>query len=743
MKTKNKRISARLLKVFLLFLLCGGVLAACGKDKAKKNGSDAATPTVTTVPATTTPSPTPTIAFVKQAYETVGRDNVYRLPIVTPSEETSCYCEDVAGDYALFSISKSVPSTDGQETSLKNSLVLAKPLVSSEIKTLEPDFLTGYTMLFADGSVLLEDIDAHELRLYDNTLTEVRSYALDDSVFLGRCLGITDGKWCFTATSVDRDTTYLYVPKDGGEAAFGPEPSATDTTGISARYSYPYGWDYMMDSSLPATWNFHEMSDARKGIAFPKSRLREVTACLWGAKLCGRGTISVDDETENNEYRLYDLEKRTVSEVLAESDFPEKLKLRADGVIGDGVIFCAAKADGSTEVFLWIPEKSSPVAGFCDFQTEDPTACLTQVLKAASMLGIDITPDAIEDDGTAESFSEIVQEIEFVDRFIVAVAEQPELAPKDGERIHPENMRNNAGGHYEFKPHVMSKFYREEHGEARRQALFNYVDALRAGEDWFECPDIDTLGWCVGRLGHFFYPVGSEFTSMGDFKDGKGEIIYNIPKEEYMQKQREFEDKIMTIVNNACGDDYNDVEKCIALYEFLTEYCTYDYEMLAHCTEWMERQGGYRALIEKTGICNEFACLYQYLLLQVGVDVEESAGDSLTAGDDSHAWVYVTIDGKGYLIDPTWGETDSREPKLAYFLFTDEERKTRDGFNPLKFYVAGAENSRKKYSFEATDETFKPLWNGTYVALDHDARCIYYFDYYGELKRFEYGKTGE
>ena len=103
----------------------------------------------------------------------------------------------------------------------------------------------------------------------------------------------------------------------------------------------------------------------------------------------------------------------------------------------------------------------------------------------------------------------------------------------------------------------------------------------------------------------------------------------------------------------------------------------------------------------------------------------------------------VTIDGKGYLIDPTWGETDSREPKLAYFLFTDEERKTRDGFNPLKFYVAGAENSRKKYSFEATDETFKPLWNGTYVALDHDARCIYYFDYYGELKRFEYGKTGE
>ena len=162
--------------------------------------------------------------------------------------------------------------------------------------------------------------------------------------------------------------------------------------------------------------------------------------------------------------------------------------------------------------------------------------------------------------------------------------------------------------------------------------------------------------------------------------------------------------------------------------------------MLAHCTEWMDRQGGYRILMEKTGICNEFACLYQYLLLQCGVKAEESGGPSLTYGADSHAWVYVTIDGKGYLVDPTWGETGERAPALAYFLFTDELRQNRDGFNAAKFDVAGAgEDARRKYSFEAKDTRFEPLWDGKYVAMDRATKSIYYLSQNGNLCRFDYG----
>ena len=37
----------------------------------------------------------------------------------------------------------------------------------------------------------------------------------------------------------------------------------------------------------------------------------------------------------------------------------------------------------------------------------------------------------------------------------------------------------------------------------------------------------------------------------------------------------------------------------------------------------IDKQSAYRCLTEKQGICNEFASLYSYLLLQVGIDSEE------------------------------------------------------------------------------------------------------------------------
>ena len=450
--------------------------------------------------------------------------------------------------------------------------------------------------------------------------------------------------------------------------------------------------------------------------------------------ICGRGMVYPDENTEIRELRLYNLTNKTVSEALSESDFAENTKLRGDGILGDSaVILYAQKPDESSEMLLWVPEETAPITGFCDFTEKEPLECLTGMIEELAKEGIEITPDPMEDDGSYEAFCEIIYEIDFACKFVVARRTQPELFP-DSAKIHPENMRNNVNGHYEFNPHVYSKFYVQEHGEERQQALFNYVDALRAGEDWFECPDEQTMWWCVGRIGHFFFPVGTEFTTAGEYKDGMAQIYYKIPKEEFLEKEREFEKMITDIINNAVGDDYTDLEKALALYEFLTEYCTYDYEMLEHCAEWMDKQGGYRALIEKRGICNEFACLYQYLLLQCGVDAEESGGPSLTWGQDSHAWVYVTIDGKGYLVDPTWGETNVREPSLAYFLFTDELREKRDGFDSAKFDVAGAgEDSRKKYSFEATDKRFEDLWEGIYLALDHDAGCIYYLDFDGNL----------
>lgn len=739
MKNPNIKRGAQAIALLLL-LLCAAALTACGKD-TKKNNESAVTSTVTpAATATSTPSPTPTVPFVKQAYEQTGVENVYRLPIVTPNPGTSCMCLQVTGDYALFSVTEGLDALDESGNyPVKQSFVLARPLVSKEVCRMEPEYSVGISVLLPDGSFLMEDWEQKKVHFYDNTMTEVSACAYDKSWYLGRFLGETDEAWCFSAMNEERQSVYFYFPKTGGEAKQGGEPTGLNTAAVPG---VPYGWEEMDDSSLPAVWFMHASGEPRNGIAFPKNRLRETMECRNKTGICGRGMVYPDENTEIREFRLYNLTDKTVSETISESDFPEKLLIRGDGLIGDSaVILYAQKPDDSGEMLLWVPEKTAPITGFCDFTKEEPIACLKGMIEELAQEGIEITPDPLEDDGSYDAFSEIIYEIDFACKFALARRTQPEIFA-DTAKIHPENMRNNVNGHYEFNPHVFSEFYVQEHGEARRQAVFNYVDALRAGEDWFECPDESAMWWCVGRLGHFFFPVGPEFTTAGVYKDGKAQILYKIPKEEFLEKEREFEKMITDIVNNAVGDDYTDLEKAVALYEFLTEYCTYDYEMLEHCTEWMDKQGGYRALIEKRGICNEFACLYQYLLMQCGVDVEESGGPSLTWGQDSHAWVYVTIDGKGYLVDPTWGETSVREPSLAYFLFTDELREKRDGFDSAKFDVAGAENSRKKYSFEATDKRFEDLWEGVYLALDHDAECIYCLDYDGNLKVFDC-KTAE
>ncbi|MCR5686269.1 MAG: hypothetical protein K6G81_12800, partial [Lachnospiraceae bacterium] len=109
--------------------------------------------------------------------------------------------------------------------------------------------------------------------------------------------------------------------------------------------------------------------------------------------------------------------------------------------------------------------------------------------------------------------------------------------------------------------------------------------------------------------------------------------------------------------------------------------------------------------------------------------------------EDLHAWNYIALDGQGYLIDATWGLTASREPDLTYFLFTDEQRETRDGFVAESFDIAGygLYGARDVYSFNADDDRYSDLWGGRYIAFDQDNKCIFYRDKDGIFSRFDYG----
>ncbi|MBQ6602876.1 MAG: transglutaminase domain-containing protein [Eubacterium sp.] len=322
-----------------------------------------------------------------------------------------------------------------------------------------------------------------------------------------------------------------------------------------------------------------------------------------------------------------------------------------------------------------------------------------------------------------------VSEISFTE-----ISEIPESEPE------PETICSNEEGHYSFNPHVFGSRYLEQFGEEKRDAFFAFVDALRNGEDSFPCPDADTAGWCAGRLQNFFFPVAGSFIEAGVWRDGTAQIVYLIPKEEFLQKEQEFEAAITGILNDCLSDDYNDLEKTLALYEYMTMNHVYDREMAGFSLEWMDRQSPYRCLQEKRGICNEIAGLYNYLLLQAGIDSEEMGGavHYSTGLTEGHSWVYVTMNGKSYHIDPTYGLTESRPP-LCYFMMTDEIREERDCF-PRDTYTLAAwgDQTRLHCEFEAADDTFAPMWDSVYLGMNRANQEIVYRDYNGLVHRFSY-----
>ncbi len=322
----------------------------------------------------------------------------------------------------------------------------------------------------------------------------------------------------------------------------------------------------------------------------------------------------------------------------------------------------------------------------------------------------------------------------------------PTFTPTPSPTPKIENIKNNVEGHYTFNPCVFGTKYEEAFGKEKKEAFFRFCEAVRAGEDYFDCPDEDTYGWCVGNFAFDFCPMAAKFVvnanTVGEvpYANGKGRICYSIPKEEFLKKQEQFEKDIVDILDDCLSDDYSDFEKTLALYEYMTLNFTYDYSKLDNLVDRMDELSVYRCLQEKQGICCELASLYSYLLLQAGVDSEEIGGfiDQGDGTGDGHSWVFVTIDGQSYHIDPTWAGGYDCTP-LTYFMMTDKIRETRDGAAPKDYQIgAQGDESRQKLKFEATDDRYSDLWDGTYIGMDREDHLIIYENKIGARVEYSY-----
>lgn len=776
---KVRKVSALL----LAFLLCFGMLAGCGKDTDGNEadvtpGADKVTATVTPEAATATPTPTPTVIAFKQSCETAGREDLYRIPIDELKNGRALMETICRGNFILMRF-----AAEGAYDAEGATFVLLDPCASIEPSRVNVDYDVTAAKLLPNGTVVVAEQGNGRVHVFDNTLRETANFAPDGTTMIGvsddglvwnndaagskliatdlqgqpACEYSYDPKYQvarYLGSSGDRKTFVVTEGDDWFAYDYMHILSGSKDVSFQNEYDTDLGDDWKNDKYAPtqgmvsvksdSTWFFHAAGRLREGYAFPKQQPQEQMNFLQDKMMCSIN-YRKDGNTSTSEFLLYDMDKQTVSGKLSSSDIPDSSYADTNGVVGDGnVVIISSRKSGGNEMLLWASaDTAAPIEGFFDFSKDEPAECLAKLLKQAEESGIVFTPDRTEDDGTPASLGEFMAEMELINTFLLCAKENPDvLKNASGNTIHPENKNCNDGAHFTFNRHVFSTFYLKEHGEELRDGFYAYVDALCAGEDRFRCEDVRMANWSSGKFAEMFFPIAKVYADAEYTDDGWATITYKIPKEEFLKKEREFEEMITGILNDVLEDDYSDIEKTLALYEFLTEYAVYDYDMAEHNEERTDEQTSYRVLMEHQGICGEIAQLYQYLALQCGVDMDESVGAPVQPGEDMHAWDYVKIGGVGYLVDATWGMTDNRAPALGYFLFTDERRENRDGYSIESFDIGfyGLYGARKKYSFEANDTRYKDLWDGLYVAFDEDANCIYYKDYNGNLKRFEYGE---
>ena len=294
---------------------------------------------------------------------------------------------------------------------------------------------------------------------------------------------------------------------------------------------------------------------------------------------------------------------------------------------------------------------------------------------------------------------------------------------------------------YEFNPHLYLPILADEIPHDYWDSFYNLCDALRAGEDTFECSSEEAYKWATDpvTLTELFPAACTKVKGTGDdgstpFENGIGRIYYQMPKDEYVKRQAEFEAIIVDVLNTYLDSDDNDFEKCLKLYDYMESNYEYDYDFI----EEMPDGANYLTIINHKGECIELGSVYAYFLLQAGVEAMQVGGH---APNMDHAWTYLIIDGKGYHSDPTWAlrsPEDGDDLALYYFLMTSD-RRAESGFvmddleAPL---LPGYFANRSSVEFTATDDEYCFPSASLFKSIDEENKTVYYicFDEDCELK---------
>ena len=312
------------------------------------------------------------------------------------------------------------------------------------------------------------------------------------------------------------------------------------------------------------------------------------------------------------------------------------------------------------------------------------------------------------------------------------------------ESTAPSVTESTAQEPFEFNPHLYSGKIAERVPQDYWDSFYNLCDALRKGEDSFECSSQDAFNWAtdVAVLCDLFPAAGAKIEGKSTdgspaFENGKGKIKYNMPVEDFLKRESEFEAMITDILNSTIEKDDTEYERALKLYLYVAKNFVYDTDLVVNMGN--DENYVYACFKEKRGQCVNFASVYAYLLLQAGID----AVSYRIYEDLCHAWTYAVINGKGYHIDTTWAlQADGVEGiYLDYFMMSDKDR-IADGCalnNPDVTLLPEINVAKTNVKFVAGDDHYCIRNYCKFRSLDEEKKIVHYVDLYDEPKEFYYG----